>query len=75
VPWVPDGSVVEVIARVTGAMTIEKDVDMVCAGFPASATLAVKLNVPVDVGVPAMIPVVVLKLRPFGRAPEVMVQA
>ena len=58
----------------TGAMAIERDVDMVCAGFPASATLAVKLNVPVAVGVPAMIPVVVLKLRPPGRAPEVMDQ-
>ena len=60
-----------VIANPTGEMTSEREIDLVCAGLPASATVAVKLNVPVAVGVPEIIPVVAARLRPVGRLPEV----
>jgi len=53
-----------------GAMTIENEAEMICAGFPASLTEAVKLNVPLVVGVPEMAPVPGLRLRPVGRLPE-----
>jgi hypothetical protein len=50
-------------------MTSEKAVDLVCVGLPESATVAVKLNVPLAVGVPEMIPVVAARLSPVGRLP------
>ena len=37
-----------------------------------STTFAVKLNVPVVVGVPVMAPVLVFNVRPAGRLPEVI---
>jgi hypothetical protein len=48
-------------------MTIENEAEVVCAGFPASLTLAVKLNVPLTVGVPEMRPVPGVMLSPAGR--------
>ena len=59
------------IASVTGAMTIERRTDWVCAGLPASVAVAVKLNVPLAVGEPEMIPVVAERLRPAGRLPVI----
>jgi hypothetical protein len=38
----------------------------------ASVTRAVKLEVPVDVGVPVIAPVVVLSVRPDGKEPAVI---
>jgi hypothetical protein len=43
---------------------------LVWAGFAESATPTVKLAVPVEVGVPEMMPVLVFMLRPAGRLPE-----
>jgi hypothetical protein len=40
-------------------------------GLDASETEAVKLKVPLAVGVPETIPVVAPRLRPDGRLPEV----
>ena len=54
-----------------GATTIERLADFVCAGFPASVTVAVKLNVPVAVGVPEIRPVLEARLSPPGRLPDV----
>jgi hypothetical protein len=45
--------------------------DFVCTGLPESATVAVKLDVPLAVGVPETIPVVADRVRPAGRLPEV----
>ena len=45
------------IFKGVGAMTIESEADVVCAGLPASLTEAVKLKVPFVVGVPEMVPV------------------
>jgi hypothetical protein len=55
-------------------MTIERATDLVCAGLSASVTVAVRLNVPLAVGVPETAPVVVPRLSPAGRAPEVIDQ-
>ena len=41
----------------------------VCVGLLESVTLAVKLNVPTDVGVPVSWPVLVLSVMPGGRLP------
>lgn len=44
--------------------------DFVCAGFPLSVTLAVKLNDPLEVGVPEITPLA--RLNPAGKLPEVI---
>ncbi len=47
----------------------------VCAeGEVESVTLAVKLNEPDAVGVPEMLPVPPARVRPAGKAPELMFQ-
>jgi hypothetical protein len=71
---VPPDKLVVVIARAAVATTIERLADFVCAGFPASVTVAVKLNVPMAVGVPEIRPVPEARLSPAGRPPEVMDQ-
>ena len=67
---VPDGNV-EVV-RVNGfdATTSVIAVDFVCAGLLLSFTVAVKLKVPLTVGVPEITPLV--RLTPDGRLPEVI---
>ena len=64
-----------VITSAGGAMMRETEVDAVWAGLAASATLAVKLKVPLAVGVPEIRPVLAARLRPAGRLPEVIDQA
>ena len=63
------------IAREAGVTTSEKLADLVRAGLSASATVAVKLNVPVTVGVPEITPEVPARVSPEGRAPDVTDQA
>ena len=49
--------------------------DAVCAeGKVESVTLAVKLNEPDVVGVPEIVPVTTAKVKPAGKAPELMLQ-
>ncbi len=55
-------------------MTSERATDLVCAGLSASATVAVKLKVPLAVGIPEMMPVPGERLRPAGRLPALMDQ-
>ena len=62
-----------VIVSCTGAITIEKFADVLCAGLPASVTMAVTVNVPADVGVPASVPVDV-NVNPPGKIPVAMLQ-
>lgn len=57
------------------ATTIEREVDLVCAGLPASVTIAVKFAVPVAVGVPEIRPVAGVRVSPAGRLPAVTDQA
>jgi hypothetical protein len=67
---VPEGRLEVVIARPVGETTIDNVTDFVCAGLSESATDAVKLAVPLAVGVPEIRPVDVFRLRPAGRLPE-----
>jgi hypothetical protein len=53
---------------------MERLTDFDCAGFSASVTVAVKLAVPLEVGVPAMTPVAGTRVIPAGRWPVVMDQ-
>ena len=55
------------------AMVMDVFAVALCAGLPESVTTAVKLNVPLAVGVPEMTPLEGFKDRPAGRLPEEMV--
>jgi hypothetical protein len=59
-----------VIVKVAGATTSDRVTDFVCAGFSASATVAVRLAVPAAVGVPEIIPLDAARVSPAGRLPE-----
>ena len=73
---VPPGSEAKIVnAGGAGTATIiERETDFVCAGLPASVTVAVKLYVPLVVGVPEIKPVLAPRASPVGRLPEVMDQ-
>ena len=49
---------------------IVADVD--CAGLSASVTVAVKVDVPLVVGVPEIMPVLAARLSPAGRLPALI---
>jgi hypothetical protein len=72
---VPPGSEAEIVNAegAEAATTIERATDLVCAGLPASVTVAVKLEVPLAVGVPEIEPDDE-RLSPAGRLPAVMDQ-
>ncbi len=55
-----------------GATVIEVAIELVCLGLPESTTVAVKLNVPLVVGVPEIKPVNATIERPGGNCPDVM---
>jgi hypothetical protein len=68
---------VALIVRVGGAgaaTTSERATDLVCAGFPESVTVALKLEVPAAVGVPEIRPVAGARVSPAGRLPTEMDQ-
>jgi hypothetical protein len=71
---VPEGKEEVVIARVGGATNNDRLTDLDWIGEPLSLTDAVKLNVPLAVGVPEIKPVDAVRLRPAGREPEVIDQ-
>jgi hypothetical protein len=71
-PFVADGKLEVLIVSGATATTIESETDFVCAGLPASVAVAVKLDVPIVVGVPEIRPVEEDRERPAGRAPAVM---
>jgi hypothetical protein len=68
---VPAGSEAEIVnaGGAAAATTIERGTDWDCAGLPASVTFAVKLEVPLAVGVPEIRPVLAVKVSPAGRLP------
>jgi len=73
----PEGSVALIVnaGGAAAATTIESCTDCVCAGLPESVTVAVKLVVPLAVGVPEITPVAEASDRPAGRLPLVIDQA
>ena len=73
-PFMPEGKLAVVITRAC-AMTSVRVMDLACAGLDESTTLKVKLVLPLAVGVPEMVPVLVARLRPAGRVPLVTDQA
>ena len=56
------------------ATAIESATDLLCAGLPASVTVTVKLDVPLELGVPVIRPVPPFRLSPAGRLPAVIDQ-
>ena len=67
----PLGKAETVIAKDGGAMTSESGMDLVWEGLDASATVTVRLKVPVTAGVPETMPVVEPRASPAGRLPAV----
>ena len=59
---------------VAAATTMEVAADWVCMGEPLSLTAAVKLKVPLVMGVPEIMPLVAARVSPAGRLPDVIDQ-
>ena len=70
----PEGNADDVIVSAVAATVMEVATDFVCAGLLLSLTIAVKVNVPVTVGVPEITPLPAASANPVGRAPEVIDQ-
>jgi hypothetical protein len=72
VPSVPLGKLVVVIFNVSVLTVMLRLAVAVCAGFSASLTSTVKLDVPVVVGVPEITPVLAASDSPAGKLPTAM---
>jgi hypothetical protein len=70
---VADGRAV-VVTENAAEIVMDRLAVAVSAGLLESVTSTVKLEVPVAVGVPAMIPLEALRLSPAGSDPEVSAQ-
>lgn len=70
VPTVPDGSVVVVIAKAAGAVTVMLNAALLDA-LLESTVVMVNRNVLADVGAPEITAVDGFRLKPLGREPEV----
>jgi hypothetical protein len=55
-------------------MVMVRDTDLVWTGLLLSRTAAVKVNVPLAVGVPEITPLLADKANPAGRLPELIDQ-
>jgi hypothetical protein len=73
-PSVPEGNAPVVMVSGAGAMTNEIVADLVWTGLEESVTVAVTFTVIPVVGVPKMMPVLVARVSPVGRLPDVMDQ-
>ena len=73
-PSVPEGNADEVIVSNVAAMAIDMGVDRVWVGLLLSLTVAVKVNVPLVVGIPEISPLPAAKVKPVGRLPNVIDQ-
>jgi hypothetical protein len=69
----PSSRMYHVVPAVAGsaATVIVVTADLVCAGSPVSLTVTVKVDTPLAVGVPEIVPVVEASVSPAGRLPEV----
>ena len=73
----PSGRMYQVVPEpdgVAAATVIEVAADLAWEGSLLSVTVAVKLEVPVAVGIPEMVPVVAARVRPEGSLPELIDQ-
>jgi hypothetical protein len=75
-PTCPAETEAVVICTGIGAVpTVSENVFVAdCAGVAESVTFAMKLNVPVAVGVPEIVPVAADSVKPAGSAPELRLQ-
>lgn len=64
--------VVPVPPGAAAATVIEVAADLAWEGSLLSVTVAVKLEVPVAVGVPEIVPLVAARVNPVGRLPELI---
>ena len=74
---VPAVSVEEVMTRgldAAGATVNVDAADFVCTGELLSVTVAVKLEVPAEVGAPEIAPAAAESVRPAGKLPDVIDQ-
>jgi hypothetical protein len=69
VPTVPGGSKALIVNGAGADTTTDNGSELVCAGVLESLTVIVKLVVPVAVGLPEMMPLAGLRVRPAGRLP------
>lgn len=58
------------MVRGLAAIVIDVATDLVWIGLLLSFTVTVKLNVPLAVGVPEIVPVAADRLSPAGKLPE-----
>jgi len=63
---------VAVVIRRGGLTIMERLAVAVCTGLLESVTITVKVKVPWVEGFPEITPVVAFRVRPGGRAPELM---
>ncbi len=73
VPTLPFG--IDAVVMVSTAFTVMLRFAVTdCVGVLESVTLAVKLNVPMDVGAPVIAPVLGVSVSPGGRLPALILQ-
>ncbi len=73
-PTLTAGSAGEVIVSGTGATTIDADANFDWTGLLLSLTVTVKVEVPLIVGEPEIIPVEDVSLSPAGSWPKLIDQ-
>lgn len=71
-PTVAGGNADEVMASSVGATTTAAVADVACEGLPLSVTVAVKVDTPLAVGTPEIVPADAARARPWGSLPEVI---
>jgi hypothetical protein len=71
---VTEGRAEDVIVSRVGETTTAAVVEAVCAGLLLSVTVAVKVAVPLDVGMPVIAPVDGARVSPEGSLPDVIAQ-
>jgi hypothetical protein len=67
---VTPGSIEAAIVRSAGAIKMVIGTEAVRAGWLLSVTSAIKLEDPVVVGTPEMVPVAGIRVKPVGNLPE-----
>lgn len=73
VPTLPAGK--DVVVMASAAFTVMlKPAVVDCCGELESTTLTVKEDVPVEVGLPEICPVLVFSVRPLGKLPTLTLQ-
>jgi hypothetical protein len=72
VPTVAAGNADDVMASRVGATTSTSVAEVASAGLPPSVTVAVKVETPLAVGTPEIVPADDARVRPRGSLPEVI---